>query len=731
MGIAERGLSGSGPNPPDRSTLLIVEDEPRLRESLALLLAEPGREIRTAESVAAAIGSLASAPADVVLLDLRLPDGSGLDVLGWLEGERQRPLVIVLSADDSIDAAIGALRHGAFDFVRKPYQIEDLRNKVSRALRERALEISNARMASQLKDSERIHRSLVENSPDVIYTLDPDGRFSFVNSRIESLLGYTRSELSGEHYSMLVCEEDLERARHVFNERRTGPRASRNVELKLKRRADGCEGDPEDAPSFITAELNATGLYTEPATPEERQRFLGTYGVARDVSDRKKVEELVDFQAYHDPLTHLPNRALFRDRLGLAMAQAVRSRCMVAVMFIDLDRFKLVNDTFGHTEGDELLRSVSTRIRSCLRRGDTLARLGGDKFVMMLPDLARAEDAAVIVEKIRDALQHPFAVGSQEFRATASIGIALFPQHGEDVDQLVKHADTAMCHVKARGKNAFCFFSPEMSGAFQEKLAFENDMRRALDEREFELHYQPVIDVRTGRAVAMEALLRWRHPDHGVLIPSRFISLAEESGLIFPVTDWVLSSALSQAAAWRAQGHAGLRVAVNLSARDFEKIDVVDRVARAIEAARVGPGVLEIEITEGMLLADAEGTLAKVGRLHDHGIRVVIDDFGTRYSSLSYLSRFSVAALKVDQRFVRELSRDAGTSPIVSAIAAIASGFGLELIAEGVETPDQRDLLADLGCRLMQGYHFSDPMPVAVATEFLRARQAVPAGTNG
>ena len=699
--------------------ILVVDDEARLRHSLKLLLAHDGRQIDECATGGDAVAALSQQHYDLVLLDLRLPDMTGLQVMDRVKTRLASMTVIVVSADDVIDSAIGALRLGAYDFVRKPYQPEELLNTVNNALQRRALEQSHARISARLEQSERLHRYLVDHSPDIIYTVNETGQFTYLNPTVAAMLGYPNEELIGHHYSSILHEDDRDRARYAFCERRTGERASRNVELRLKRRPGSAAGEAEDV-EHLTIALSATGVYVEqsPGTPK-RLRFLGSYGVARDITERKRAEERISFQAYHDLLTQLPNRALFKDRLSVALTQAQRSGRLVAVLFIDLDRFKLINDSLGHAEGDELLKGVANRLQGCVRRSDTLARLGGDEFTILLPDLSDPEDAALISQKVIDELRRPLTVGGQEVRATASIGIALYPNDGSEAESLVKHADIAMYHVKTAGKNAYAFFSPEMNAAFHQKLTLETELRRALDLGEFELWYQPQVSVSRRQVVAMEALIRWRHPQRGVLDPMTFIPVAEEAGLIGRVSDWVLEQACQQLARWRAEGFDYLRMSVNLSPRDFDRPDVVDRVLAALQRHRVPPQGLEIEITETLMMRDAESVSAAVNRLRDSGVRVSIDDFGTRFASFGYLQKFSVTSLKLDQSFVRDLTAVHPYSPIIVAIVGIARGFDLHLIAEGVESELQRDVLLGLGCDEMQGFLFGPALEASQARALL------------
>ena len=705
---------------PPAPRILVVDDEARLRQSLRLLLEHEGRRFDECATGAEAVVALSRQHYDLVLLDLRLPDMTGLQVMDRLKPQLSSITVIVVSADDVIDSAIGALRRGAYDFVRKPYQPEELLHTVDNALQRNALEHTNALISARLAQSEQLHRYLVDHSPDIIYTVNDQGQFTYLNPTVAAMLGYPSQELIGHHYSSIIHEEDRERARYAFCERRTGERASRNIELRLKRKAGSDEQKAEET-ELLTIALSATGVYMEQKEAATKRRFLGSYGVARDITERKRAEERISFQAYHDLLTQLPNRALFKDRLSVALSQAHRSGRLVAVLFIDLDRFKLINDSLGHAEGDELLKGVAGRLQSCVRRSDTLARLGGDEFTILLPDLSDAEDAAIISQKVIDELRRPLSVGGQEVRATASIGIALYPNDGSEAESLVKHADIAMYHVKTAGKNGYAFFSPEMNAAFHQKLTLETELRRALDLGELELWYQPQISVSRRQVVGMEALIRWRHPQRGVLLPMTFIPVAEEAGLIARISDWVLEQSCLQLARWRGQGFDYLRMSVNLSPRDFDKADVVDRVLATLHRHRVPPQGLEIEITENLLMREAESVADAVKRLRDSGVRICFDDFGTRFANFGYLQKFSVTSLKLDQSFVRDLTVAHPYSPIISAIVGIARGFDLHLIAEGVENKLQRDVLLGLGCNEMQGHLFGAALEASQASALLSA----------
>jgi diguanylate cyclase (GGDEF)-like protein/PAS domain S-box-containing protein len=693
--------------------ILLVDDEARIREAVHELIAQPEREIVQCGNGTDALSLLASQHIDLALLDIRLPDMTGLDILERMRRDGLDTRVIIVSADDQVDSAIAALRLGAYEYVRKPFEPVALRRTVDNALVQLRLERENSGMRSRLEASERLHRYLVDQSPDLIYTLDPGGRFTFVNERFQRLLGFDRDELLGSHYSAIVHREDVKRAEYAFNERRTGQRAANNIELRVRRK--GTDSTP------CTIVLSAVGLYgRRDGAPEVKTPFIGTYGVGRDISDRKRAEEIVSYHAYYDVLTGLPNRSLFRDRLRQAIAQCRRRRSRLAVMFIDLDRFKLINDTYGHVRGDLFLQQVAGRLRRQLRSSDTLSRLGGDEFTVLVPDLRNAEDAAIKAQQFLEELRRPFVVEGDELSATCSVGIAVFPDHGTTEDELIRNADLAMYQVKRRGKDAIGFFAKEMSNLYSEKINLEGELRKALQRMELQVHYQPIHEVSRGVVECVEALARWTHPTLGLLDPARFIYIAEETGLISALSDRVLDCACAQLKQWRTEGFNNLRVAVNVSPRDFERGDFTERVVQALARYRLPSNGLELEITENVLIEDVDAAVDKIRQLRKQGVRISIDDFGTRYSSLGYLQRLPVNTIKIDQVFTRELDDNHVHSPIVHAIVGIAKGFGLHLVAEGVERPVHRDALRRLGCQSMQGFLFSPALPPQDATSYLR-----------
>jgi len=426
--------------------------------------------------------------------------------------------------------------------------------------------------------------------------------------------------------------------------------------------------------------------------------------------ERKHYQDQLERQANYDVLTGLPNRNLFHDRLSQAV-YAQRHRRPLALVFIDLDHFKFVNDSLGHHAGDELLKVVADRLRSCVREADTVARLGGDEFVLILNDQTNEELIFHAMQRIISRLVEPISINERELYITCSAGISLYPQDGPDVETLLKNADAAMYRAKEQGRNNFQFFTAEMNARANERLALENGLRRAVECDEFILHYQPRVDLKTRSIVGVEALIRWQHPRWGLLPPERFIPLAEETGLIVSIGDWVLRTAFAQSKSWQDAGMPRLTMSVNLSARQFKQKDLVKSVARALQATRLDGRCVELELTESLVMHNPEGAIATLLELKSLGLRLAVDDFGTGYSSLSYLKRFPLDALKIDQSFVRDIGSDPDDAVLTRAIISLGHSLNMKTVAEGVETAEQLTLLEEQGCDEVQGFFLGEPLP--------------------
>ncbi|WP_151639221.1 EAL domain-containing response regulator [Noviherbaspirillum aerium] len=699
--------------------LLLVDDEPRLLSSLAALLDGNGYELTATGGGHEAITMLARLHFDLVLLDLRMPGVSGHDVMDFINERGIDTDVIVLSGDSGIEAAIGAINRRAYGYLRKPYRHDELLSLVANALERRRLAAENRDFAWRLECSEKLYRFLIDSSPDIIYTLDSEGRFTYINRRVTELIGFDRTELIGASYTTIVHDDDVERARYVFNERRVGERATRNVELRLK-----C-ADPMKVRTFETSlrtiSFNSIGMYLSNGKGGTAE-YTGTYGIARDVTEKRRNEEVIAYQAYHDILTDLPNRMLFRDRLELAIVQARRKKEELALMFVDLDRFKAVNDSLGHLKGDELLRQVATRLRGCIRKGDTLARIGGDEFVVLMPELRDRSSASVVAQKFLLVLAAPFILDGTTLHISASIGIAVFPEDGDKIDDLIRHADMAMYKVKGEGKNGFSFYDSSLLDAAHDKVLLEQDLRRGFKAGELEMYYQPQIDASTGAVVGAEAVMRWNHPQRGVLSAGEFLPLAEEVGLMVPFSDWMVDSVCSDLRRLREEGREPVRVSVNLSPTCLMRDSFFRTLTRSLETHRVPATQLEVEITENICIRDPETAIKHLKKLSGLGVRIAIDDFGTGYSSLAYLQRFPVDTLKIDQAFIREIGHDDGHFPVVLAVISIARGLKLDLVAEGVESEQQARYLEQAGCRIMQGFLYHKPLQLARFGELLHVQ---------
>jgi len=699
--------------------LLLVDDKQELLTSLYHLVTLHGYEADQALGGEAAMSALRNDEYDVVLLDLIMPGISGHDILDYAAREKLRCKIIVVSGDSSFSGVKHALHCGAFDFVKKPYEAAQLIATMETALRQVRLEYEHEAMESQVKESEELHRFIVNSSPDLVYMLDRNGCFSFLNDRVASLLGYAKEELLGKHYSELIDDDDLQTVNNLFNERRTGDRAVKNVEVRLKSKIlDRRRGMLRT--QTVWAELTAMGIYSD-NKERNRQSFAGTYGTARDISERKQAQEVINFQAYHDLLTHLPNRALLKDRLNLAITHARRNKRKLAAMFLDLDRFKLVNDTLGHTMGDRLLKAVANRLQSCLRKGDTLSRFGGDEFTLLLPEVRTRDDVVVIAEKILDRLNEAFVIDGHELFVGASIGIAMYPEAGDSGEALIQNADIAMYHVKGRGKNGYQFFSEEMNHQFSSRLNLERELRNGLIQGEFEVFYQPQVCLENGSITGVEALVRWRHGLRGMIDPGEFLPLAEETGLVLQIDEFVQQQAFHDVAAWHRAGLGDISLSVNLTAQQMEQESFVERFLGALNASGLAPQCVKLEITENTLMQDMEVIIPKLKAIRQVGVCIAIDDFGTGYSSLSYLHQFPINTLKIDRTFVGDIRSDRGDASIIDAIVAMARGLQLDLVAEGVENHTQLDYLREQGCEEVQGYIFSPAVPALDMAKLLKS----------
>lgn len=549
------------------------------------------------------------------------------------------------------------------------------------------------RASEALMRSEEKYRDLFENAVDPIFVLDDGLRFRDVNRRAVELLGYSRSEFLRMSLREIIPSEQIPRF-EIEREKLKKEGAYEKFVGKMLRK-DGSRIDVEVSSSAII----------------EGGAMAGSRDIVRDVTERTRMEEAIRYQAYHDYLTGLPNRMLFMEHLTLELHQARRNGSMLAVFFMDLDRFKHVNDTLGHAVGDQVIREVAGRLRACMRESDTVARIGGDEFTMLLPQIGQPDDAAFTARKIIAVLQRPFVVEGHELNLSTSTGISTYPCDSDNAETLLKNADIAMYHAKERGRNNYQFYNSSMNARTTERLLLENSLRRTIERGELVLFYQPQVNIKTGRTVHMEALVRWQHPELGMLAPLQFIPLAEETGMIAAIDEWVLRTACSQNRAWQEAGCPHLRITVNLSASQFQQRHFAEKILEILQDTGLSPGSLEIEISESSAMQSIEHALPGLLKLHKRGVGFSIDDFGTGCSPLSCLKKLPIRKLKIDKSLIRGIPHDPDDQAVVNAVIAMARKLKLEVVAEGVETGEQLAFLHSNGCEDLQGFLFGVPRP--------------------
>lgn len=549
--------------------------------------------------------------------------------------------------------------------------------------------------------------SALEQTADAVMVTDCDGRIEYVNPAFSEMTGYGRDEVLGRSPSFLKSgKHDAASFRQLWD---TIQKGGVFRDILINRKKNGA-------------------LYYEEKTisplKDDTGRITHYIATGKDITARMQAEERLYYLANHDIVTGLPNRLLFMERFNHALARASRGKRALAVLFLDLDRFKKVNDNLGHDAGDRVLQAVARRLREAMRDDDTVARFAGDEFTVLLEETAGLNEASVVAEKLLAALAQPFHVDEHEVFISASIGISVYPHDGDDAKTLLHNADAAMYQAKDRGRNRSRFYSSDLNTTQLQKLVMETGLRYALERNELILHYQPLVDLRSGRVAGVEALLRWQHPDYGLVPPADFIPLLEDNGLIVPVGEWVLYTACEQAKTWLDQGLGPIRMSVNLSARQFHEPNLTEQVAAILERTGLPPHMLELEITESVIMRNAQATIDTLNALSTMGVRLAVDDFGTGYSSLSYLKRFPINTLKIDQSFVSDIATSADDAAIVRAIVAMAHNLKLDVVAEGVETLVQRRFLDNCACDTVQGFLFSSPLTDQDATRLLKRAAA-------
>jgi diguanylate cyclase (GGDEF)-like protein len=694
-----------------RPTALIVDDDHVMRLLEQETLGQFDFDVREAADGEEALQRLDEFVPDLVLLDVDMPGMDGFEVCRHIRKRwdmTDMPLIMVTGMDD-LESINEAYESGANDFISKPINWPILGHRARYVLR-------SAQAARELRELEEKQAAIVQAMPDMIFLLDWQGTYLDYKAGYGSAPYVGTGEFINRHVSEVLPAEVADLLLHAI-ERALQRGQLQSVVYKLPM-PDGIHH------------------YEARVAPNGVDKVVV---VVRDITLQKLNEEKIRRLAYFDTLTGMPNRQNFLERLDGELLRARREHHQVALLFLDLDGFKRVNDTLGHSAGDYLLQAVADRLKEKLRGSDFIsrpaldeagvhfARLGGDEFTVVLPDIDDAQVVKLIAGRMQSLLSRPFQIGEQEVTVTSSIGIASFPDDGDDAATLLKHADTAMYHAKAQGRNNWQLYDKTLTSDAIKRLALENDLRKGLEHNEFRLVYQPQVLAADGTIVGVEALIRWQHPEHGLVSPGDFIPVAEESGLIVPMGEWVIQTACRQVMAWQQRGVVTPRVAVNVSARQVRTSDFIGRVAAIIEETGIDADQLELELTESILMDTDPRRIEGLALLRAQGVHFSIDDFGTGYSSLSYVKRFPISMLKIDQSFVRGLPGNANDVGIITAIIAMAHSLDLEVIAEGVENRAQADYLQEAKCGKLQGYLFSRPLPPDDTESLLRrGRIALP-----
>jgi len=704
--------------PETNATILIVDDDVHVRDLLEVLLQNQHYRTQTAESGEQALEMVEKHAPDLILLDIMMPGMDGYEVASRLKSGKTTSNIpiIMLSALDERSARISGLEAGAEEYLNKPVDSGELWLRVRNLLRLKSfgdyMKDHNLILEDQLQqrtiDLERF-RSVMDASDDAIFLINRN-TMSLIefNRRACQLLGYTADELQRKTPAELG-DSSMEQLEVVYDQIIAGNGPSEPLETMIR----------DKSGRDVSVEIH-------------RQAYQAgndwiIVGIVHDITRRKESDQRLLKMAHYDSLTGLPNRDLFYTSLQMGLTQAAVSRWKLAVMTVNLDGFKNINETWGHVLGDQTLLEVSKRLARCLNASDTLGRVDGDEFALILMIREGQADTHQILERIRTTLRTPFQIEDQRVVMTASIGVALFPEDGEDARELVRHAYTAMNNAKKKGVDGYRFYTAQMNTEVSERLDLENALREAVQQRAFEIAYQPKVSLEDGSICGLEALLRWPRPDQPRISPAVFVSVLESLALISEVGSWMIDSVCAQIALWQRSGLGSFQVAVNVSGQQIEGSGLIADIGQALERHQVDPKWLEVELTESSLMENTSHTITTLQTLKNMGVRISIDDFGTGYSSLAYLRRFPIDKLKIDIAFIREVTSNPQDAAIARAIIELAHSLDLKVIAEGVETPEQRAFLTENHCDQIQGYLVSKPLPLDELELYLRSRQGVPA----
>jgi len=696
--------------------IFVVDDDPAIRTILGSRLEEAGYKVTLCDGDDL-VDKMERNPFDLLITDIRMPEASGVAALEYVKSNHQTAQVILLTGANEIDTAINVMKNGAFDYLEKPITQEHLLSSVQRALahheileRNLHLERENqgylarlGRHATEREEALRMAEKIIARAFEGIIVTDTNGIVKFVNPAFTTITGLTAQESIGHRPDILRTDKQgpdfyaklwatLVSTGHwegeIWNRKKDGSVYPLSVSISSIRDSD--------------------------------KRVTNYASFIKDISKRKKYEKEMHFRVNYDRLTRLPNRSFFKERLTHAISRAKRESQTMAALFLDIDNFKNVNDTYGHSVGDLLLKEASARLMETLRESDTVSRLGDDEFAILLEEVANEFEVKDVVCRLIDNMNKPYLLDEYEIFVSVSVGITLFPDEGDSADAVMKSADIAITHAKKKGKNRYEFFAKEMSDRLAARLAIETGLRKALEKDELVAMYQPQVDSVTGRIQGLEALMRWRRPGFGLEPPSKFISVAEQSGLIISMGEWILREACLEVKRWHNVGFDDLLMSVNVSAKQFEKKNLVETVRLILSETNLAPHYLELEITESSIMANVDWATKIMRQLSELGVNISIDDFGTGFSSMSRLRKFPISKLKVDKSFVDDITEDHDNMAIVQATISMGHSMGLRVIAEGAETLEQVSALNDNGCSHIQGFYFSPPETPEKILELLK-----------
>lgn len=664
--------------------ILVVDDSKFIRFTFRQFLETEGYKVAEAESGNVALSLFTKLKPDIVLMDFVMPGIDGVTTCAQLQAlpnGKHTPVIMITSLEDEYSVNL-AFEAGATDFISKPINWAVLRQRLSRLLEARHTQLT-------LNEREAFSSSIINHAIEGIITTDIHGIIVYTNPAIEKIFGYLSSDVLGRNINILIPDLNYGDYDDIYYNNKF---TDSNKEML---------GYHKNA-STLPIDLTVSKFYVGETS------FLTI--ILRDITERKCYEEMIKHQALYDSLTDLPNRFLLKERMAIEIAHTKNTGHKIAVMYLDLDRFKLINDTLGHDVGDKLLKKIAQKLQNCVPSNSCVARMGGDEFVILLPGITHEVNVGNIANKILNTIREPLIIDKHTLYLTISIGIAISSYDSDNNEVLLTNADIAMYRAKEKGKNNFQIYSQSLNAKALKKLSMETSLRRAIEYKEFVVYYQPKVNSTTEKLNGMEALIRWQHPEKGLMPPLEFIPLAEKTGLIVPIGEWVLRTACTQNKMLQDTGFPPLIVAVNLSARQFELQDLFKMVSNTLEQTGMDPQYLELEITEGIAMHNIEHTLKTIRELQAIGVRFAIDDFGTGYSSLSRLNSFSVNTLKIDKSFVSNINENKDTSIIASTVLALGKSLGMDIVAEGVETKVQANFFKENNCNDMQGFFFGKPM---------------------